>query len=102
MVGIQGIAGVPEPNKPERSANTRDNAKPEAAGEGFSGADTDGVSISNAAQAAAQVVEALKLTSTQSDIRADRVAAAKVAIERGDYKQPDIVEAVAQRINKYL
>jgi len=60
------------------------------------------VAISTEAQAAAQIAQSLKLTENQSDIRADRVAAAKAAIERGDYKQPEVVEAVAQRISKFL
>lgn len=101
MVGVQGIAGLPEPNKPERSAGTRDNAKAPSTDEAAS-ANSDGVAISGEAQAAAQVADTLKVAANQPDIRADRVAAAKEAIERGDYKKPEIVAAVAQQIDKYL
>jgi flagellar biosynthesis anti-sigma factor FlgM len=101
MVGIQGIAGVPEPNKPDRSSGSRDQAK-SGQTEDSTSSNSDGVEISSAAQAAAQIAQSLKLTENQSDIRADRVAAAKAAIERGDYKKPEIVEAVAQRIAKLL
>lgn len=101
MVGIQGIAGVPDPNKPERSTGARDNAKAASTGEG-SAPNSDGVAISSEAQAAARLTEALTKAEIQTDIRADRVAEAKAAIERGDYKKPEIVEAVAQRISKYL
>ena len=102
MVGIGGITGLPEPNKPERSTGARDNAKADATDGSSHAADSDDVTISNQAQAAAKVVDALKLAAGQPDIRADRVAAAKAAIERADYKNPDIVEVVAQRISKFL
>ena len=101
MVGVQGIAGVPEPNKPERSSGTRDNARA-ASADDTSAESSDGVAISGEAQAAAQIADTLKATANQSDIRADRVVAAKEAIERGDYKKPEIVAAVAQQIDKYL
>jgi len=102
MVGVQGIAGVPEPNKPERSTGGRDSAKTDATDQDSHAANSDGVVISNQAQAAAQAIDALSLAANQSDIRADRVAAAKAAIERADYKNPDIVQVVAQRISKFL
>lgn len=101
MVGIQGIAGVPEQNKPERSSGARDNSRTTEAGTG-SESSSDGVAISGEAQAAAQVADTLRVAASQSDIRADRVAAAKEAIARGDYKKPEIVESVAQKIDKYL
>ena len=98
MVGIQGIAGVPEPNRSDRASSTRDNAKASSSSEGSAPA-SDGVLISGEAQAAAQLTAAINIV---PDVRADRVAAAKLAIERGDYKKPEIVEAVAQGISKYL
>ncbi len=102
MVGIQGIAGVPDPSKPERPSGTRSNSKSAAADAGSNTANSDDVVISNQAQAAAQVIDALSSAENQPDIRADRVAAAKAAIERADYKNPDVVEVVAQRISKFL
>lgn len=101
MVGIQGIAGVPEPNKTDRSSGSRDQSK-SGQTEDVSSSDSDGVKISNEGQAALLVAQSLKLTENQSEIRADRVVAAKASIERGEYKKPEVVEAVAQRINKLL
>lgn len=100
MAGIQGIAGVPEPNRSGRTTSTREQAKAQSAHDESSS--SDGVAISGEAQAAAALTESLRVANTQPDIRADRVAAAKLAIERGDYKKPEIVEAVAERISKYL
>lgn len=98
MVGIQGVAGVPEPNRSNRATVARENTKAQSSND-ESAASTDGVAISGEAQAAAALNESLRAA---PDIRADRVAAAKLAIERGDYKKPEIVESVAQRISKYL
>ncbi len=100
MVGIQGLGGVPEP-KPERPASTRErNAEASAA----TGLSKDGVEISSVAQAAAasiaKTIQAAKVN--VPDVRQERVEAAREAIERGDYKKPEIVATVAQRISKYL
>ena len=99
MVGIQGIGGVPEP-KPERQAPVRDSKKSSSA-EGSSSS-TDGVVISSEAQAAAVVAASIQATVAQSDVRAERVEAAKQAIDRGDYKNPEIVQVVADRVSKLL
>ncbi len=99
MVGIQGLGGVPEP-KPERPANVRDSKQSPSA-EGASSS-SDGVVISSEAQAAAVVAASIQATSGQSDIRAERVEAAKEAIERGDFKEPEIVQVVADRVSKFL
>ncbi len=98
MVGIQGIGGVPEP-KPDRPTSTRDNK--EAAGDSTA-TSKDGVAISSEAQAAAQIAQTIQVAASQPDIRADRVAEAKVAIERGDFKNPEVVGQVADKINKFL
>lgn len=98
MVGIQGIGGVPEP-KPERPAEIRDRkARDEAAPV----KSEDGVVISSEAQAAASLSRLVQAANAEADIRADKVAEAKAALERGDYKNPEIVAQVAQRISKYL
>jgi len=65
-------------------------------------AGADEVVISSQAQAAAVVAQALQATSTQSDIRLDKVEAAKAALERGDHKNPDVVATVAERLSKFL
>lgn len=99
MVGIQGIGGIPEP-KPERPANVRDSKQsPPAEGASTS---SDGVVISSEAQAAAVVAKSLQVSQGQDEIRADRVQAAKESIERGDFKKPEIVEVVADRVSKFL
>ncbi len=99
MVGIQGIGGVPEP-KPERPANVRDSKQSPSAEEASSS--SDGVVISSEAQAAAVVAKSIQVTQGQNDIRAERVEAAKEAIERGDFKKPEIVQVVADRVSKLL
>ncbi len=99
MVGIQGIGGIPEP-KSERPANVRDSKQSPSAEEASSS--SDGVVISSEAQAAAVVAASIQATSGQSDIRTERVEAAKEAIERGDFKKPEIVQVVADRVSKLL
>jgi len=100
MVGIQGIGGIQEPNRSDRSSSTRDNAKAPSTGEESSS--SEGVVMSGEAQAAAKVAQVVTTSATQSDIRADKVAAAKESVECGDYKKPEVVESVAQRVAKYL
>ncbi len=98
MVGIQGLGGVPEP-KPERPANVRESKQsPTADGASSS----DGVVISSEAQAAAVVAKSIQVTQGQNDIRTERVEAAKEAIERGDFKNPEVVQVVADRVSKLL
>jgi anti-sigma28 factor (negative regulator of flagellin synthesis) len=106
MVSIQGLGGIPEP-KPERPGKVRtdrDNsasvAGANARGEGT--AREDGVAISGEARAAADVVRILQVSKSDQDIRAERVEAARAAIERGDYKNPEIVRKVAERISKLI
>ena len=97
MVGIQGIGGTPEP-RPSRSSGVRDNRpSPSADQEPAS----DGVVISSEAQAAAALTKTLLAVSTD-DVRAARVEAARQAIERGDYRRPDAVKVVAEKISRLL
>ena len=99
MVGIQGVGGVPEP-KPERPAGAR--GKTNAASASASSESKDGVVISSEAHAAASIAKTIQSAKVLPDLRSDRVEAAKVAIERGDFKNPDIVAKVAERIVKLL
>ncbi len=99
MVGIQGVSGIPEP-KPERPAGTR--GKADAASTPASSESKDGVVISSEAQAAASIAKTIQAAKVLPDVRADRVEAAKAAIERGDFRNPDIVAKVAERIEKLL
>lgn len=98
MVGVQGIGGVPEP-KPDRPANVRDRNQSASASDVKA---QDDVVISSEAQAAAKLASLIKAAGTQPDIRADRVDAAKASIARGDFKKPDIVAQVAQRLSNLL
>ena len=101
MVGIQGLGGVPEP-KPDRPSKVRNEGSAARGNAGTAAGSKDAVKISNEAQAAAEVTRLVTAAAAESDIRADRVEAAKAAIERGDYKNPDIVAKVAQKVSKYL
>ena len=101
MVGIQGLGGVPEP-KPDRPAKVRNEGSAARGNVNTASESKDAVKISNEAQAAAEITRLVTAAAAESDIRADRVEAAKAAIERGDYKNPDIVAQVAQKVSKYL
>ncbi len=98
MVGIQGIGGTPEP-RPERPANVRDRRDADNA----RGAQSeDGVLISSEAQAAATVASIIQDAQNVPDVRSERVEAAREAIERGDFRRPEIVAQVAERISRVL
>ncbi|PCJ56874.1 MAG: hypothetical protein COA73_11485 [Candidatus Hydrogenedentota bacterium] len=98
MGGIQGIGGIPEPRS-DRPSGARDTDRTASSSNNDS---SDEVVISSQAQAAAVVAQALQATSTQSDIRLDRVEAAKAALDSGDYQNPDVVATVAERLSKFL
>lgn len=106
MVGIQGLGGIPEP-KPERPAKVRNERETQAAG-GLASATSGGslkaddVQISSEAQAAAEVSRVLQLARGDDDVRLDRVEAARQSIERGDYRQRDVVFQTAEKLLKYL
>jgi len=99
MIDIQGVGGVPE-SRPQRNTSATSRSSTEAPAS--DGQQQDGVIISNAAQAAARISQLVGAGSTQTDVRADRVEAARQRIESGDYQQRDIVATVAERIAKYL
>ena len=104
MVGIQGLGGIPEPKSggPTKVRNDRDeNARDVSSTAGSSSAE-DNVNISSEAQAAVEVARLVQASSTQSDIRADKVEAARQRLESGSYKDPAIVSQVADKISKYL
>ena len=103
MVAIKGLGGIPEP-KPERPAkvrNERDNPASSSVG-GGQAASKDGLQISSEAQAAAEVARLIQVTQAQNDVRADKVEGARQRIEQGEYKNPDVVAKVAERINRIL
>lgn len=99
MAGIHGVGGVPEPksNGPAnaRPSQTRKSTDPAPAA-------SDDVVISSGAQAAARIAQLIQASGTEPDIRADQVEAAKAAIARGDYKNPDVIAKVAEGVSKLL
>jgi len=98
MVGIKGVGGIPEPT-PERPAHVRGRK-----GERAQGGEKvqDEVKISSESQEAANVSRLLQIAKSETDVRAERVAEAKESIERGDFKRPEIVAKVAERISNLL
>ena len=97
MVGIQGVGGIPEP-KPERPAKVREKEQDATQ----SSLVKDGVLISSEAQAAAKLASTIQAQVGSSDVRTERVADAKERIERGEYRNPEVVAKVAERVSKYL
>lgn len=100
MVNIEGLGGVQEP-KSNRPANTRPSQTHEET-DATPSASSDAVVISSGAQAAARIAQLIQASGTEPDIRTDRVEAAKAAIARGDYKNPDVIANVAEGVNKLL
>ena len=99
MVGIDGLGGI-QGSRTERSEQPRERERTAASG---GSEPTDNLIISNEAQAVATVAaKTLQAVAGQADIRADRVAAARAAIERGDYQGRNVAGVVADRISKLL
>jgi len=97
MVGVQGIGGIPEP-QPDRSNTVRDRKRtdePDAPKQ-------DGVTISSEAQAAASVARILQQAGPEGDVRPEKIDEARQALERGDYRNRDVVAVVADRIGRFL
>jgi anti-sigma28 factor (negative regulator of flagellin synthesis) len=97
MVGIQGVGWIPEP-KPERPAKVRDD-KPKDVVQGAPA--KDDLVISSEAQAAAKLAASIRAIADQPDTRVDRVATAKERLDNGEYKKPEVVAKVAERISRY-
>jgi anti-sigma28 factor (negative regulator of flagellin synthesis) len=104
MVGIQGLGGIPEPRseKTDRARNDRDAAANAARAASEGEAPQDGVVISSEAQAAARVARIIAEAKLQSEIRPEKVEAARQRIEQGDYRNPEVVRQVAERLQKFL
>jgi anti-sigma28 factor (negative regulator of flagellin synthesis) len=96
MVGLNGIAGVPQP------ANTN---RPKARGN-VTGAEgrvaRDSIEFSNLAQKASQTAQMLERARAESEVRAAQVAKAKQSIENGTYKMQGVIRIVAARVSKYI
>ena len=98
MVGIQGLGGIPEPIS-ERPAKVREEKEKTLTQKAST---KDDVVISTEAQAAAQLTSAVKAARQTPDVRTEKVEAARERLARGEYKNPDVVAQVAQKISKYL
>lgn len=104
MVAIEGLGGIPEP-KPERPSKVRgdrDAGSKDVSRSALNAPAKDDLTISSEAKAAAELTRLIQVSNSQSDLRADKVAAAKERIERGDYRNPEVVAKVAERILKFL
>lgn len=105
MVGIQGLGGVPEP-KSDRPGKVRSDRDPRAQESQNTGAGAakakDDVNISSEAKAAAEAGRIAQMTKNETEVRAERVQAARENLERGNHKDPAVVRQVAERLLKYL
>ncbi|GMW01940.1 MAG: hypothetical protein AMXMBFR84_30760 [Candidatus Hydrogenedentota bacterium] len=99
MVDVKGVGGIPEP-QPQRSASVRERRNEETRSRGP--APQDGVQISSEAQEAASVAQAVQLGNETPDIRQERVDEARAALERGDYKLPNLIAEVARKLSELL
>lgn len=93
MVAVPGIGGAPEPVKAKPSP-PRQGASPETA-------KADRVEISPAAIKASQGTQAAQSARRGSEVRQDRVAAAKENLEQGVYRIQEVVLQVAERIGRF-
>lgn len=99
MSGIQGLGGVNGP-KPERPVEARERDIPRE--ENRPAASSDDIRISSNAQQAANVARLLAQSSGDEDVRAERVAAAKAALERDEHKDATVLAETARRIAQHL
>lgn len=98
MGGIQGLGGVNGPS-PERPAELRDKKREEVRS---IQPPSDGVQISDDAQEAASVAKLIGAASDQTQVRQQKIEEAQLALNRGDYKLPNVMAEVAKRISRYL
>ena len=106
MVGIQGLGGVPEPKSggPAKVRNEREtnSPTPSVGSTSASPSAEDNIQISSEAQVAAEISRLIQASSIQNDIRSERVDAARERLEQGSYKDPAVVNQVAEKLLKFL
>ena len=104
MVGIEGLNGIPDPRpgQPAKLRSERQKAADNAGSAKESSSSQDNVAISSEAKAAAEVMNAVAKARTQDDVRMEKVEAARERIAKGEYKDPEVVRQVAQRVMKFL
>ena len=98
MVGIYGINDIPE----LANANQVDARGKKAATAPIPAPTQDGVQISPEAAQAARLAQLIQESKVQAEMRQERVAQAREAVQNGAYKLQETVLKVAARIGKYL
>lgn len=104
-MGINSIGGIPEPmpEKPLRIKTEKDRDVGEAKGVIRSpGQQEDQVVISSEAQAAAEIARLVRMLKAQDQIRTEKVEQAKQHLEAGEYKKPEVVEKIAEKIMRLI
>jgi flagellar biosynthesis anti-sigma factor FlgM len=100
MLEINGIGGS---NKPARIEREETRRRAEVATGSTSQTDVqDQVKISSQARMASNIVQFSEAVKSLPDIRQERVEAARQNLERGTYRDREVVQAVAGRISKYV
>ncbi|GEM_PF-446878 len=105
MVGIQSVGGIPEPvpEKPTKVKSDRDSSVKDVKGSGKADIPKeDQVVISSEAQAAAELSRLIQVSKEQEAIRPEKIEEARQHLEREDYKKPEVVQKVAEKILKIL
>ncbi|MDX9974287.1 MAG: flagellar biosynthesis anti-sigma factor FlgM [FCB group bacterium] len=100
MFEINGIGGTNKPARVEREEIRRRaevNANPTAQADA-----QDQVKISSEARMASNIVQFKEAVNSLPDIRQERVEAARQNLERGSYRNREVVQAVAERLSKYV
>jgi flagellar biosynthesis anti-sigma factor FlgM len=96
MGGVQGVNGLPP--TPDRPSDVKDRQRTDQATKPAG----DGVQISSEAQKAAETARFSQLAAFEPDIRQDRVAEARGALERGEYKLENRIAEVARKFLQIL
>ncbi len=105
MVGIQSVGGMPEPvpEKPSKVKSNRDSEIKATQGAGKVDVPKDDqVVISSEAQAAAELARLIQMSKGQDAVRVDKVEQAKQHLAQGEYKKPEVVQKIAEKILKIL
>ena len=92
MLGIERIDNTGQVQPPRDSRGQGKTAEAKPLGEG------DGVLISKEAREAAEAARFVFLTGEDSSLREDAIQAARAQIEQGLYKDPSVVDGLAERL----
>lgn len=98
MAGIHGIGGPQEPTLDRPANDVRNRRRDEAQ----SAPTQDGVQISAEAREAANTQRLTQIAQEDPGIRQERVEEARAALERGDYRDLNVLREVARNIMEML